>query len=86
MENRKVKQVLPGIGTNGRGEDIRKGCRRVKMVEILYVLMCINGKIRPAETISGMRRGKRRKMEGGNSTMICCKNFGKCHNVPPLQQ
>jgi hypothetical protein len=24
-----------GIGTCGRGEDIRKGCRRVNMVEIL---------------------------------------------------
>jgi hypothetical protein len=25
-------------------------------------------------------------MEGMNSTMICCKNFCKCHNVPPVQQ
>jgi hypothetical protein len=24
-----------GVGTSGREEDIRKGCRKVKMVEIL---------------------------------------------------
>jgi hypothetical protein len=24
-------------------------------------------------------------MEGVNSTMIYCKNFGKCHNVPSVQ-
>jgi hypothetical protein len=29
MENRKVKQVL-GVGTSDRGEDIRKGWRRVE--------------------------------------------------------
>jgi hypothetical protein len=34
----------------GRGEDIRKRCRRVKMVEY-YVLMYENGKMRPVETI-----------------------------------
>jgi hypothetical protein len=36
MENRKVKQVLSGgkVGTSERGEDIRKGCRRMKVVEI----------------------------------------------------
>jgi hypothetical protein len=26
--NRKVNQVLLGVGTSGRGEDTRKGCRR----------------------------------------------------------
>jgi hypothetical protein len=25
-------------------------------------------------------------MEGVKSTMIYCKNFYKCHNVPPAQQ
>jgi hypothetical protein len=24
-------------------------------------------------------------MEGVNSTVICCKNFCKCHSVPPVQ-
>jgi hypothetical protein len=27
MENRRVKWVLSGVGTSGRGEDIKKGCR-----------------------------------------------------------
>jgi hypothetical protein len=31
----KVKQALSGgMGISGRGEDTRKGCRRVNMVEI----------------------------------------------------
>jgi hypothetical protein len=32
--NRKVKEVLSVIGSNGRGEDIRKTYRRVNMEEI----------------------------------------------------
>jgi hypothetical protein len=43
-----------------------------------------NGKMRAVETIPGM--GERRMMEGMNSTMIYCKNFGKCHSIPPAQQ
>jgi hypothetical protein len=38
MDNKKVKQALPGGGgptSSGRGEDIRKGYKRVNMVEIL---------------------------------------------------
>jgi hypothetical protein len=35
MEERKVKQDLSGVGTSRRGEDIRKGYRRVNMVGIL---------------------------------------------------
>jgi hypothetical protein len=35
-ENRKIKYVLSGeVGTNGRGEDIKKGYIRVSMVEIV---------------------------------------------------
>jgi hypothetical protein len=49
--------------------------------------MHVNGKMISVETIPGMReRGKRRMVEGVNSSMIqsiCCKNFYKCHNVPP---
>jgi hypothetical protein len=26
-----------GVGTSGRGEDIRKGCRRVNVVEMLCI-------------------------------------------------
>jgi hypothetical protein len=43
--------------------------------------------MRPVETIPARgERGYRRMMEGMNSTMIYCKNFGKCHNIPPVQQ
>jgi hypothetical protein len=34
-QNRKIKEVLSGGLVPGGGEDIRKGCRRVIMVEIL---------------------------------------------------
>jgi hypothetical protein len=56
MEDRKVKQVLSGGWYHQKEEeDIRKGCRRVNMVEY-DVLMYENGKIRPAETIPRMER------------------------------
>jgi hypothetical protein len=32
MKNRKVKQVLSGVGSRGRREDIKKGCRRVNIM------------------------------------------------------
>jgi hypothetical protein len=52
-----------------------------------YVHMYTNGKMRPAETILGIGGGGWRRMtEGVNSTMTYCKNFCKCHNVPPVQQ
>jgi hypothetical protein len=45
-----------------------------------------NGKMRPLETIPGMvGRGIKEDDGGVNSTMICCKNFSKCHNVPTVQ-
>jgi hypothetical protein len=53
MENRRTEQVLSGGGTSGRRENIRKGYRRVNMVEI-YVHMYENGKMRPVETVPGM--------------------------------
>jgi hypothetical protein len=49
--------------------------------------MCENVTMRNVETIPGMERGgKRRMMEGLNSTMIYCKYFYKSHNAPPAQQ
>jgi hypothetical protein len=49
-----------------------------------YELMYENGKMRSAETIPGMgRRGIKENDGGVTSTMIYCKNFCKCHNVPP---
>jgi hypothetical protein len=67
------------------GEDIRKGCGRVNMVEICTQYE--NGKMRSVETIARMGEGQiKRMMEGMNSTMIHCKKFCKCHIVPPVQQ
>jgi hypothetical protein len=56
----------------------------VNVVEY-YALMYGSGKMRPAETIPGM--GGIKENDGGvNSTMIQCKNFCKCHNVPSVEQ
>jgi hypothetical protein len=52
----KAKQVLSGGLVPVGGEDIRKGCRRLNMVEY-YILMYENGKMRPPETIPGMGGG-----------------------------
>jgi hypothetical protein len=57
MENRKVKQVLSGVGTSGKGDIIRKACRGLIWWEY-YVLMYENRKMRPVETISGMGGGR----------------------------
>jgi hypothetical protein len=49
--------------------------------------MCVNGKMIPVETIPGMgERGIKENDGGVNSSMIYCKNFCKCHNVPSAQQ
>jgi hypothetical protein len=43
--------------------------------------------MRAAETIPGMGREEKENDGGVNSTMIdliYCKNFCKCHSVPPL--
>jgi hypothetical protein len=62
-------------GPNGWEKDVRKGCRRVNMVEIICNHMKME-QTRPVETIPGMREGgQRRMMEGVNSTMIYCNNF-----------
>jgi hypothetical protein len=65
MENRKVKQSRLRVGTSGRGEDIRKGCRRVNMVEY-YALMNENGKMRPAEAVPGIMGGIKESDGGVN--------------------
>jgi hypothetical protein len=56
------------------------------MVEILCTHVC-KWKNEAFETIPGMERRKIKKNdEGVNSTMIYCKNFCKCHNLPLVQQ
>jgi hypothetical protein len=43
--------------------------------------------MRPVETIPGIGgEGIKEMMEGVNLTMIDCKNFYKCHNIPPVQK
>jgi hypothetical protein len=45
----------------------------------------IHAKMLPVETIPGMGEWGTKENGGGvNSSMIYCKNFCKCHNVPPL--
>jgi hypothetical protein len=46
-----------------RGEDTRKGCRRVNMVEY-YVVMYENGKMRPVEIIPGIGGGRIKENDG----------------------
>jgi hypothetical protein len=49
--------------------------------------MYANGKMKLVENIPKMGAGGRKKKdEGVNSTMIHCKKFCKCPNVPPVQQ
>jgi hypothetical protein len=45
-----------------------------------------NGKMRPVETILRSEEGAGENDGGVNSTMICCKNFCKCHKILPGQQ
>jgi hypothetical protein len=58
MENGKGNRSCLGVGTSGRGQDIRKWCRRMNVVEY-YALTYENAKLRPAETIPGMGEGRR---------------------------
>jgi hypothetical protein len=44
-----------------------------------------NGTMRPVETIPGVGRGIKENDGRGESNMIYCNNFCKCHNVPPVQ-
>jgi hypothetical protein len=47
--------------------------------------MCVNGKLRPVETVPGTgERDKGERWEVVNLTMVYCKNFCKCYNVPPI--
>jgi hypothetical protein len=51
----------------------------IKMVEILYSRMKM-------EKLFQEWGGRNRRLkEWVNSTIIYCKNFGKCHNVFPVQ-
>jgi hypothetical protein len=48
--------------------------------------MCVNGKMRPFETIVGVWDGGIKENDGrGEFNYDNCKKFCKCHNVPPVQ-
>jgi hypothetical protein len=56
---------------------------RVSIVKILCTDVW-KWKMRSIETVQGMGWGEiKRMMEGMNSNLMHCKNFGKFHNVPP---
>jgi hypothetical protein len=48
------------VGTNGKGKDVRKGCKRVNTCKYC-VHMYVNGKVRHVETIPGMSGGEKGK-------------------------
>jgi hypothetical protein len=70
----------------GRGKMVGGGIRCKK-----YVHMYVNAKMKPIETVPGIRGGEIKESSGGvNSSMVYlihCKNLCKCYNVPyPAQQ
>jgi hypothetical protein len=68
------------------GEDIRKRCRRIKVWKYC-ALLYENGKVRPVETIPGRGEGRIKENDGrGEFNYEYCMKFGKCHNVPKVQQ
>jgi hypothetical protein len=48
------------------GKDVEKGYSKVNMVEIYYILMYENGKMRHVETIPGMGEGGIKGDDGGS--------------------
>jgi hypothetical protein len=54
-----------GVDSTGRGEDIKKRCKRVNNVEILCTHV-ENGKLRPVEIIPGMEGGEIKENDGGS--------------------
>jgi hypothetical protein len=60
LENRRVEQILPGlggVGTSGREEEVKKGYRRVNMVRILCTHLY---KLKTATCLNYSRNGRRR--------------------------
>jgi hypothetical protein len=53
LRTRKKNRSCLGDCTSGRGEDIMKRCRRLTCWKY-SVHICVNGKMRPVETIPGM--------------------------------
>jgi hypothetical protein len=45
------------VGSSWRGNNVEKVCRRVNMVQILYIHVC-KWKMIPVKTVPGMGRGR----------------------------
>jgi hypothetical protein len=45
--------------------EIKKECRRMNIVEVLCIHSTENGKMRPVETVSGMREWRIKESNGG---------------------
>jgi hypothetical protein len=53
---------------------------------VIYLCMTME-KMKSVDMIPGMREGEiKDNDEGVKSRMTYCKNFCKCHSVPPVQQ
>jgi hypothetical protein len=76
MKDRKVKRALSGDWYQWEGGGYKE---RVQKGEyggnIMY--LCINGKMRPVETIPGIGGGSRRMVEGKNLTKLLHELFCK---------
>jgi hypothetical protein len=74
-----------GVWYQWKGEGVGKGHGRMNSVQILCTQVC-RWKNDTCWTIPGMGGWRRRMVKEINSSMIhllYCKNFCKCHNVPP---
>jgi hypothetical protein len=47
-------------------EGVDKVCRKVNVVKILYVYRYVNGKMKPVESIPGMKEKGIKENDGGN--------------------
>jgi hypothetical protein len=65
LESRRAEQVLSwGVGTGGRGEEVRDGCGKVNICKYC-VHKYVNGKMVPVETIPQMRGVAIKENDGG---------------------
>jgi hypothetical protein len=72
-----------GVGSGGSGEEVRKRCKRVNVLEILCTHVW---KWENEICWHCLEMGEEEKENDGgvDSIMIHCKNFCKCHNVLPV--
>jgi hypothetical protein len=84
MEQVLQGDVVKGVGISRRSEVTGKGCRYKFRVWMYTQYVCEND---TSWTIPGMGGGCKGEQGRVNSSiihLIHCKNFCKCHSVPPL--